>query len=724
MKTTLKQLAVLLLVLFAGKQAFSATEIGGIYYNFESNYAVVTSNPNKYVGQVEIPKSVTNNGTEYEVKRIEQKAFYNCDGVTAVTLPNTIVEIGSWAFAGCGFSTFKIPTSVKSIGNYAFMCCDNLKSVLIPESVTSIGYQAFAYCRRVESLTMNAAISEFDSRELFFGCYSLKAISVGGEHNVEVSIISMDLYGKAKNVEVAIPNELQQTELYKQTPVTYPLCDRETIDIPYGTKVIPDGEYSGYIKLKKVDIPETVTKIGDAAFADCAFDTLIIPNSVKTIGNWAFTNCKNLVYVEFPESVTSIGMTPFSGCVFPCEENFINKSTFDTRALLWNATIDPMRGTEVDTIINGVNYEIYNGVVSVIAHPEEYVGNIVIADSITYNDTTYAVTEIAANAFEWSINMNSITLPKTMRKIGEYAFWGSNVAEIEFPQSVDSIGDWAFAGCRSITKLTIPATVTTIGFGAFSGCENIESLYYDAVDADLCGGSPFYSCNKMTEVKFGSSVKYIPGALFYECGVFPTIIIPENVKGIGYFAFYGCVFSNAAAFVNQTTLNEVENHYWGAMVLNDSLVLSPDEDVVYGVTDSMATVMNIPEGVTEVNRSSKYSTYGNLQALTIPSTVSDIDKKAFVGCEIEKSKFINKSKLDAAKNNYWGAIIKNPLATVPNAIDINKVDMDKVLSTEYYNVSGVKIANPRNGIFIARKTFSNGAVKTTRVYIDENGKEK
>lgn len=82
--------------------------------------------------------------------------------------------------------------------------------------------------------------------------------------------------------------------------------------------------------------------------------------------------------------------------------------------------------------------------------------------------------------------------------------------------------------------------------------------------------------------------------------------------------------------------------------------------------------------------------------------------------------------MNAANNNYWGAIIKKSLNVTPNGIGLNNkaTDLGEILSTEYYNVAGVKIANPRNGIFIARKTFSNGEVKTSKVWINENGIEK
>ena len=96
-----------------------AVKIGSIYYNLnaEAKTAEVTSNPNKYTGEVAIPKTVTYQSVKYKVTYICNFAFYECSGLTSVTIPN----------------------SVTSIGNAAFYCCNNLTSITIPSSVTSIG---------------------------------------------------------------------------------------------------------------------------------------------------------------------------------------------------------------------------------------------------------------------------------------------------------------------------------------------------------------------------------------------------------------------------------------------------------------------------------------------------------------------------------------------------------------------------------------------------------
>lgn len=103
-----------------------AEKTDGIYYNFitKGKFAEVIQNPNKYKGKVIIPATVMHEGIEYDVKSIGQSAFYQCTGLTSVTIPNSVISIGQAAFYGCtALTAVNMPNEMTSIGQSAFYGC-------------------------------------------------------------------------------------------------------------------------------------------------------------------------------------------------------------------------------------------------------------------------------------------------------------------------------------------------------------------------------------------------------------------------------------------------------------------------------------------------------------------------------------------------------------------------------------------------------------------------
>jgi len=171
--------------------------LGGIYYNIASSktayvtYSMLTS-IGSYSGSIEIPESVTYNGTTYSVDSIGSKAFsscinltsvtipsnnqslgyqsfYGCSSLTSITLPTSLITIGESALQNCSLlTTITIPNSVKTIGSAAFGYCSELKSITIPNSVTDIGTAAFIYCTKLTSISIPNSITSISSSTFMY----------------------------------------------------------------------------------------------------------------------------------------------------------------------------------------------------------------------------------------------------------------------------------------------------------------------------------------------------------------------------------------------------------------------------------------------------------------------------------------------------------------------------------------------------------------------------
>ena len=291
-------------------------------------------------GAVSIPGTIM----DLLVTGIGNGAFYNCTGLTSVTIPSSVTGIGIAPFDSCAALTaitvaaananyasldgvlfnkaqttliqypggmagsYTIPSSVTTIERAAFSSCTGLTSVTIPSSVTSIGGFAFPSCTKLTAITVAAANANYASLDgvLF--------------NQAKTALIH---YPAGKTGAYSIPSgvtSIGDVAFYNSTGLT-------SVSIPSGVTSIGSYAFSGCPGLTSVNIPSSVTYIGQSAFEYCTGLTSVTISDGVTMVEWsAFYGCTSLTSVTIPASVTYIGGYAFQGCASLTSASFLGNA--------------------------------------------------------------------------------------------------------------------------------------------------------------------------------------------------------------------------------------------------------------------------------------------------------------------------------------------------------------------------------------------------------------
>ena len=297
---TIKQLLITVAVLLCSATASAYDfEVDGIYYNILSMSDLtveVTEGDNKYSGEVIIPSTVSYKSKTLTVTSIGENAFYRCESLTSVTIPNSVTSIGDDAFYGCdGLTSVTIPNSVTSIGYRAFDSCDGLTSVTIPNSVTSIGDWAFAYCDGLTSVTIGSGVTRIGGWA-FYNCDGLTSVTIGsgvtriGGEAFNNCTSLKDLRIEDGETTLSLGYNYYEQGLFYDCPLESLYLGR---NLDYNTS--SDRGYSPFYNkktLKSVTIGNSVTSIRDYAFSAC--DNLasirLLGETPPTVGSNSFIN--------------------------------------------------------------------------------------------------------------------------------------------------------------------------------------------------------------------------------------------------------------------------------------------------------------------------------------------------------------------------------------------------------------------------------------------------
>ena len=519
------------------------------------------------------------------VTAIADKALYNNQKITSLTVSENVRHIGEKAFAKCSqLKSVIIPDGVSAIGAYAFQSCKALERITLPNSVTEIAAHTFAWCSGLTDITVGNRLTNI-GEYAFSNCEKLRKINYHG--------CTLDAY------ESYLPDSLLTVGSYAFTDCT----GLYSIHLGEGLKALSLGAFMSCKSLCEVGFGEGLKRIGEMAFQYCeSLESIAIPDSTEVIENGAFIHCIALNEIALGTGLVEIGHSVF----------------FDT--MIYNTTetdegILVIDGWLIKAFKLPVNYTVPEGVYGVASY------------AASENDTVQqlnlrGVRYVGYAAFHASAKLFKATFDDSLITLGEAAFNSCPYLDaVIVGNSLQSIGDFAFYDCEKLSAsgITLPDTLTTIGMQAFRNTkaytdvtktEKKGGVVYIgkwAVDFILPSSDPFspiiveedtygianytFANQSILQLIMPDSVEYIGRGAFYRCVCY-SINLPANLKHIGDYAFYCASYTNFGG---------------------------PTYDLV------------IPQGTLTIGRSAFYSC-GLILSLTIPDSVVSIGDYAFYDC--------------------------------------------------------------------------------------------
>ena len=435
----------------------SSTPTDESSFTFDSSTGTIT----KYTGtdaSVVIPDTIGG----VKVTAIGEEAFYECETLKDITISDNVTYIGVSAFYSCtALENITLSQNLTSIDEGAFSKCSALTSINIPDSVTYIGKYGISNCTKLKDITLSKNLTSI-SEYTFSGCQSLESITIPD------SVTSLD-------------------------DGVFWYCEKlKDVTLSKNLTSIGEDVFSGAV-FTEIEIPSSVTTIKEEAFYHCEkLASITIPKNVTSIDDKAFVGCNSLKTVYIcSKSIDTSNLKIFGDYTEPHSVFTFDEDTGTITKYTGTATEVAIPNAINGVKVTAIGKDAFNGNTSlrIVEIPSRITSIETDAFSNCNSLTNIIIYKSKDECTNFSLPEESGTLtityaesPFTFDKTtGTITGYTGIAAEVEIPNTiggvkVTTIGQDAFSN-TGLTSITIPKNVTSIGNYAFLGCNSLKTIY-------------------------------------------------------------------------------------------------------------------------------------------------------------------------------------------------------------------------------------------------------
>ena len=495
------------------------------------------------------------------VTSIGDHAFWDCSGLTSVTIPDGVTSIGGDAFSGCAaLTSVEIPNGVTAIGGSTFSNCIRLAKVTIPKSVTSIGKNAFYYCESIADVYYDGTEEDWAKISISSGNEDLLAAAL---HCKPTPLTAPAVTGG---------NDSQGRPTLKWNAVTgaakyevYRARSKDGDYIKYSTQTSTGYTNSAYLtsgsmyyyKVRALDANGTA-----GAWSSVVSVTYkqTLPAPTVTGGNdsqgrptlkWdkVAGAAKYEVYRARSKDGDYIKYSTVTGTSYTNTSYIENGNTYyykvcalksDGTAGAWSSIVSvTYRKPAAATVASGKCGDS-------AAWKLDAEGTLTISGAGRMYD------------YEWPADRGGTTPPWLANK------YRNSIRALHVEQGITYIGRCAFDSCGNLSDVTLPTSLRIIGQCAFNDCTALRSIQLPEGLTTIMEDA--FNAAGLVSITFPSTLGELRDGAFMNCEKLQSLRLPEGLTTIGNWAFY-CNPNISSIYIpaSVTTIGEEAFIYYNSL---------------------------------------------------------------------------------------------------------------------------------------------------------------